>query len=494
MRLSMSFSNLGRCIREASASSTTSAARRDAAARIRRIRRSMDHTTSLAMAGTVKAVLCLSGRIKLVRCGKRSPTTSGCGNWSKNGWIYRWNKSAGSERRGKNTEIDPNNLPKDATTMRCFVSSLPEDRNAQDGRIRQLQHMLEKLLQARHGRRQLRVLLFSFPAPGVQSGARKARKNEVFPRWSFRMRSAGRLGLLASAVAIGWFACNGHGQEATPKTPVPIYVGAWSVDHEFDLVTDECINIIRTKKILFGSRSWGVMIGTYFKRQTDPKYKLEWDSSYTRKRVNETEKVLPADLFTAPKIVNYIFDPVPKRWRYMDDFLRNDPWKFADKVDACFQSIYYIHDVGTIDEDYFPVVDAWTRDFPKLKVAIFTHLISASGMDLRGNEQPEASEWNVRGGDYSEQVIKKYYGKLPIFDMRDIVSTHADGTVCSFVKDSKTYRKLCPEYNINKDLIHPNTPEAIERLGKGFLIFLTKMFCADKIPASRVTPKPDTLK
>jgi hypothetical protein len=48
-------------------------------------------------------------------------------------------------------EIDLNNLPRDAATLRSLVTSLIEDRTAQDRRIRQLQHMLEQLLRARYG-------------------------------------------------------------------------------------------------------------------------------------------------------------------------------------------------------------------------------------------------------------------------------------------------------------------------------------------------------
>ena len=36
-------------------------------------------------------------------------------------------------------------------------------------------------------------------------------------------------------------------------------------------------------------------------------------------------------------------------------------------------------------------------------------------------------------------------------------------------------------------------PEARERMGKGFILLLTKMFCADKLPRLE-TPKPEILK
>jgi transposase len=69
-------------------------------------------------------------------------------------------------------EIDPNNLPQDAATLRCLVTSLIEDRNAQDRRIRQLQHMLEQLLRARYGPRRERLnenQLFLFAAEILKS-------------------------------------------------------------------------------------------------------------------------------------------------------------------------------------------------------------------------------------------------------------------------------------------------------------------------------------
>ncbi len=64
-------------------------------------------------------------------------------------------------------EIDPNNLPQDAATLRCLVEGLLEDRSAQERRILQLQHMLEQLLRARYGPRRERVnenQLFLFAA------------------------------------------------------------------------------------------------------------------------------------------------------------------------------------------------------------------------------------------------------------------------------------------------------------------------------------------
>jgi hypothetical protein len=273
----------------------------------------------------------------------------------------------------------------------------------------------------------------------------------------------------------------------------PIYIGAYSVDHEFQFITEECMEIIRSKRILFGSRSWGLQLGNIMGNK-DPKYKLTWEP-YNNPQITDQDRVLKADVFAQAKIVHYVFSAVPKRWAFLDDFLRKDPWKFGAKIDGAFQSLYCgpKKEAQQMAEEYFPMLDKLVKDFPNVKFAILTHPVSGEGPDMKGVYKAPESDWNIGGGDYSEAVIRRYYGKLPIFDIRDIVSTHADGTTCTFDYQGKTYRKLCPEYNVKGgDLIHPNTPEARDRMGKGFLLLLAKMYCADKLPPMD-TPKPEIL-
>jgi hypothetical protein len=271
------------------------------------------------------------------------------------------------------------------------------------------------------------------------------------------------------------------------------YVGAYSVDHEFKFVTEECMKIIRSKKILFGSRSWGLGLGTIMGSK-DRKYELVWES-HASERVNSTERVLKPDAFDQPRIVHYVFEMVPRRWAFMDDFLRKDPWRFGGKIDGAFQSLYCgpQKEAQQMADEYFPMFDRLIEDFPNVKFAILTHPVSGDGPDMKGNPKDAASAWNIGGGHYSDAVFKRYYGKIPILDIRDIVSTRPNGKPCTFESNGKTYRKLCPEYNINKDLIHPNSPEARIRMGKGFILLLAKMFCADKLPPTDA-PKPEVLK
>jgi hypothetical protein len=281
---------------------------------------------------------------------------------------------------------------------------------------------------------------------------------------------------------------------AAEPVRAPVYVGAYSVDREFAIVTPACMDVIRSKRILFGSRSWGLGLGEILGRR-DKTFALAWNS-YAKERVTATNRVLKADVFARPGIVHYVFDMVPKRWPFLEDFLRQAPWTFGGKIDGAFQSLYCgpAAEAQVFADDYFPRLDKLIADFPNITFALFTHPVSAAGTDLKGAARDAASPWNLGGGDYSDRLVRRYYGKVAILDMRDIVSTHADGKPCTFEHDGKTYRMLCPEYNANKDLIHPNTPEAKDRMAKGFLILLTKMFCADMLPASLNTPKPEILK
>jgi hypothetical protein len=222
---------------------------------------------------------------------------------------------------------------------------------------------------------------------------------------------------------------------------------------------------------------------------------IKWEGG-GKLRVTETERLLKADAFKEPKIINYIFDTADKRFTYMDDYLRKEPWKFGGKIDGVLQTLYYVGDRKDFQETYFPMLDKEVKDFPNIKFAVATHNVNAVGTNPAGKVEKEDSAWNIRGGDYSDAVIKRYYGKLPIFDMRDIVSTKPDGTKAEFEKDGKKYRYMVREYaRPDGDLIHPNSAEGTARLGKGFLILMAKMFCADKIPHDLPAgPKPEILK
>jgi hypothetical protein len=54
-------------------------------------------------------------------------------------------------------DIDPNQLPKDPAALQQMVTSLLEELESKERRLRQLQHWVEQLLRWRYGPRRERV-------------------------------------------------------------------------------------------------------------------------------------------------------------------------------------------------------------------------------------------------------------------------------------------------------------------------------------------------
>jgi transposase len=92
-------------------------------------------------------------------------------------------------------EIDPNNMPQDAATLRCLVASLLEDRNAQERQIRRLRHMVEQLLRSRYGPRRERVnenQLFLFAAEILNTEKSEPAQEEKPSSWRPKRKGHGR--------------------------------------------------------------------------------------------------------------------------------------------------------------------------------------------------------------------------------------------------------------------------------------------------------------
>ena len=88
----------------------------------------------------------------------------------------------------------------------------------------------------------------------------------------------------------------------------------------------------------------------------------------------------------------------------------------------------------------------------------------------------EANPNNIESHIFRNKVLERYRGNAPIYDMGDILSTHADGTKATFTVGEDVYRMMCPEFNINGDNTHPNAAFSEERMAKGMLVLLYKMF------------------
>ena len=82
-------------------------------------------------------------------------------------------------------DIDPQRLPEDPALLRQMVTSLVQEAEARERRLRQLQHWLEQLLRARYGPRRERVeenQLFMFAAE-IMARAEAGWKGVAAARW-----------------------------------------------------------------------------------------------------------------------------------------------------------------------------------------------------------------------------------------------------------------------------------------------------------------------
>jgi hypothetical protein len=101
---------------------------------------------------------------------------------------------AGSGEETIAMDIDPNNLPDDTATLKLMVANLIEDRNANERRLRQLQHILEQLLRHRYGPKRERTnenQLFLFAAEIIKSD-KDASTEKKAPSRKPRRRGHGR--------------------------------------------------------------------------------------------------------------------------------------------------------------------------------------------------------------------------------------------------------------------------------------------------------------
>ena len=95
-------------------------------------------------------------------------------------------------------------------------------------------------------------------------------------------------------------------------------IGGYEVNHDFDEITDECLDLIRTKRILLGTRSIGLATMAGLRNLADnPRYSLTIEQYWIP--YGET---IPDDAFDTPKLVHFIYETVPieGRWTTFDEY------------------------------------------------------------------------------------------------------------------------------------------------------------------------------
>ena len=249
------------------------------------------------------------------------------------------------------------------------------------------------------------------------------------------------------------------------------FIDSKAIKERFSSITEKDMELLRTKKILFASRSFGLNLcgGLNLLAQKDPKYKLI--SSYQLYDVLSAGgdiSIIPEDVFKKFNFVHFLCSVYPYSQRVveMDQLLRQDPYHFAKQADVVI-IYYHTSDIGAFDT-YATKMDAIRADFPNLRVIYVTSAFMG----------PTQAKSNELAHAFSELVRQRYRGKVPVYDLGAILSD-----------DFRVGHVYCPEYSHDPADIHPNLPAGEEMMAKGFLLVLRDAF-AMKMSGAVLPPVP----
>jgi hypothetical protein len=249
------------------------------------------------------------------------------------------------------------------------------------------------------------------------------------------------------------------------------YVDSKAIKERFKNITEADMKMLREKKILLVSRSFGLNLcnGLRVLAKEDAKYDLL--GSYERYDIpRKGFDSISADAFKDRNFVHVLgtYWPHTKRMEETDDLLRKPPHEFGKTVDVV---IVFFH-IATPDnfDAITGKMDAMQKDFPKVKF-----IYVASGFMAKEKEKENAASFA-----YAEKVRERYKGKAPLYDMGAILSD-----------DHNAGHHFAPDYSKDPAGVHPNTDLGQTMMAKGFLLVLTEAFkndgkaAAPAVPASR---------
>ncbi len=252
--------------------------------------------------------------------------------------------------------------------------------------------------------------------------------------------------------------------EYVPSPTDAPYVGAQEADTLFSRITAEDMAIIASKKVLMASRSFGLNLKDGFARcaAIDPMYTIDY-STDRYDVLNNGIYIVPDNAFELDHYVQYLCTLWPQTAR-VTEFETQVRQRFADDIDAAI--IFYHTSAPSVFDTYATVMDSLRLDYPDIK---FIYVTS-------GASPVPGTTSNIDSNLFAEQILTSYRGQVPLYDLLDILSTHEDGSVATFDAGGRTYRYMCPEFNINGDDTHPNAAFSEERMGRAMLVMLYKLF------------------
>ncbi len=269
--------------------------------------------------------------------------------------------------------------------------------------------------------------------------------------------------LASSLLATAAFAASMSSSAMADEASAP-YVDSKSIKERFDQITAEDMELLRSKKILLASRSFGLNLlkGLTALAKKDSKYDLV--SSYERYNVFKEGgnlDIIPADAFEKTRFVHFLatYHPHTKRLEEVNTLLAEGSHGFGKSADVVV--VYYHTATPALFETYRSTLERWQAEYPHIKFIAVTS----------GFMGPKFAKENDASQAFGDMVREQLKGKVPVYDLGAILSD-----------DFRVGNQFCPEYSADPAEVHPNLPAGEEMMAKGFLLVLKESLVPQKTP------------
>ena len=244
------------------------------------------------------------------------------------------------------------------------------------------------------------------------------------------------------------------------------YVNSQAIKERFSQLSAKDMAVLRSKKILFASRSFGLNLNGGLKQLEQQDKKYAFLDSYQRFDVFKAGgdvSIIPADIFSSKNYVHFLatYWPHNKRIDEVETLLGKEPHQFGKQAD--FVIIYFHTAKASVFDIYAAKMDAMREAYPN------TNFIYVCA----GYMAKEKAKDNDQSKLFNEKMIARYKGKVPLYDLGAILSDdHRDGNW------------YCPEYSKDPAGVHPNLEAGQTMMAKGFLLILHEALNSDGASAS----------
>lgn len=277
-----------------------------------------------------------------------------------------------------------------------------------------------------------------------------------------------------------------------PTQVSEIYVGSWETD--FEVLTEADLELIASKKIMIGGRSFCQNIRRGLARLYSGLANPENGFTEIARNLTNNNQRRPSDgdletdYFDKFNFLQYVcsFSPRTARIDEFSSFFTGTPYynsgvtyDFHDDVDIAILEIEADEDESgangyqNVYEKYRDTMTKLQADYPNTTFIFFSHYLYFDKLDTSWGT------FNRTSKKFNNLLFNEMLGKVPIYDFADILSTRPDGEICTEVysTDNQVYRLICPEYNNGLEGVpsHPNTDFIEKRLGKGLALLLKKV-------------------